>query len=307
MMTIRALILALIATVASGFNSNLAGDETFRLPSPETGNVDGRQGLLFWPVATSNPEVLLDPSGCEVHLSLHDETRQKYRYPCGEWFAAPAGRYTAWLAQGDRISEQFVVAVPGAKFAGDGVTATVPLGPAASIRLDPAVRISAGQTFRFLSLDDASSEFDLSLGAEDARSSIIVPARKAVAGIFAPDGSAVSLTEPIIPGKGEDRVVTPRTPSAHCGAMVVASKRSASVEDRSARATVATIQLAEKTWAADVSYETDGRLVAIWYRLPSGKARILIDSTTMFEPEVASVDLQTGQFVTVRTALTPRR
>jgi hypothetical protein len=42
---------------------------TFKLPEPSEGNVDGKEGMLFWPVASrDNLDSLLDPTGCLVHL-----------------------------------------------------------------------------------------------------------------------------------------------------------------------------------------------------------------------------------------------
>src|SRR5687767_11352851 len=95
-----------------------------KLPDRAEGNVNGLQGINFWPI--DDQQQLVDPVGCFVYL-VPSDVNQRLSYPCGKWIAPPAGRYTMWLEQGTRISHQTVVVNGGRKFEGNGMVSLMPL------------------------------------------------------------------------------------------------------------------------------------------------------------------------------------
>lgn len=58
-----------------------------KLPDRAEGNVNGLQGITFWPI--DEQERPADPAGCTVYL-VPSDVNQRLSYPCGTWIAPPS-------------------------------------------------------------------------------------------------------------------------------------------------------------------------------------------------------------------------
>lgn len=129
----------------------------------------------------------MDPAGCTVYLVPSDDVNERLSYPCGKWIAPPRGRYTRWLEQGTRISQQAVVMNGSATFQGNGTIALVPLKAAGFAAIAPEVSIGKDETVRYLSLEPSMRGWEKRLQRDEAKSVVRLPAGRAVAGIFNSD------------------------------------------------------------------------------------------------------------------------
>lgn len=276
---------------------------TVSLPSPSEGNVGGRQGISFWPSrVVDGKRVGEDPSGCTVYL-VAANVDERLSYPCGKWVAPPADRYTIWLEQGDRISDQTVIASAGAPFAKNGVVFGMPMNDAGFATVARSVRVDGQATVRFLSLEPSASGFDKRLPQSDAYSSNRLPLGKTIAGLFDAAGETLWLSRPFVVEKRETTTVTPRVPNEGGGdIMLVLSKGRASRSDRSSPNTKVTLTSAGKNREPDVYQETGGRIVAIWYAVPGPTATYQMTSD-VFRLDAKEVRPAPGKVTTVREEL----
>jgi hypothetical protein len=159
----------------------LAGSPpTVTLPEPSEGNVEGWQGISFWPsLVIEGEDRPVNPSGCSVYL-VPTNVNERLTHPCGKWFAPPADRYTVWLEQGDHISAQMVINSAGVKFADNGVVVVIPMKDAGFVAIPPDIVVGDQKTVRLLSIEPSEVGFEKRLQAVEAHSTQRLPAGRAV-------------------------------------------------------------------------------------------------------------------------------
>src|SRR5258708_21568455 len=95
-LTVAAVVLAAMVVAA----------DDIRPPDVTKGEIDGKVGMLTWPVrgveinrpgAGARAGKLLSPEGCSTYLVSTQDLERELIYPCGKWFQPPAGRYRVWL------------------------------------------------------------------------------------------------------------------------------------------------------------------------------------------------------------------
>ncbi|HYK03059.1 MAG TPA: hypothetical protein VE974_14960 [Thermoanaerobaculia bacterium] len=270
----------------------------FTLPPPAEGVIRGQQAVVIWPADEAG--TLLDPAGCEVHLTPNDRLADDLVYPCGKWFQPPkAGRYDFWLEQGDEVSpsQSMFAYVPGAN-ANNGFRSTAVLTPAGVIK--PGAPLAADQTFRVVSLSSPGLGFERRLVARTAANGVRVPAGQVLGGIFDAQGNAVALARPADLGQGETlslRAVKPKAGMSD----VLAVLRKHGKEDH-VTASEIRLELGKTRRAPDVLRVTQTRVFAVWYGVPAGTARVQVAARNVAY-DGAPVTLVANEVATVRGAL----
>lgn len=306
MLDVRNRVCAAVLTFAFGVFPCGAQDAAgTKLPDRQEGNVNGLQGVNFVPEALVDGERrIVDASGCSVHL-VPGNVDKRLTYECAKWFAPPPDRYTVWLEQGNRLSSQTVLSYPGSKFSGNGVVAVVSLEDAGFATLSTDTSVSDQQTVRFLSLESSATGFERRLQAREARSATRLPAGRALAGVFDSEGNALALSKPFTMKGGQTVTVTPKAPVQATDLMVVLGKHRGTWEDRAKRKTSVGVRIGDATRAPDVMYETDGRIIAVWYGLTQETA-ILTANSELFRSPEKTIPLSPGKVTTIREELTLR-
>lgn len=272
------------------------------LPAPSEGNVDGRQGISFWPLLMiEGEERAVDPTGCIVYLVPTDVDR-RLSYPCGKWFAPPPDRYSVWLEQGNHISDRTVINSGGARFSNDGAVVTMPMGEAGFAVIASDVVIDGHKTGRFVSLEPSSAGFDKRLQSSEAHSPHRLPAGRAIGGVFDADGNTIALSRPFSITSGQTTVVRPRAPGKAADLMLVLSKHLASPQDRMLRKTTIIAKAGAEVYEPEVVYEDHGRIIVIWYGITAKTLAIDVVSD-VFRLERSQISLTQGSVTTVREEL----
>jgi len=155
---------------------------------------------------------------------------------------------------------------------------------------------------RYLSIEPSPRGWEKRLQAHEAKATTRLPAGRAVAGIFDADGSVIALTRPFTTSADKPTLVTPRVPDGSADLMVVLGKQKASPAERTRKITAISTMIAGKEHYPAVLYEHNGRIIAIWYGLPSGTARLKL-SSDLFRIEQAEIQLATGTVTTFRETL----
>lgn len=133
----------------------------------EEGNVGGYVGVAYWPAKSKEDSTRADPDGFSVVL-LPTDGRSELRYPAGEWFLPPDGKYRVVITSPDRISPfPSVLAFARAPFEGHGLGSVHPVFPAGSIHV-VAPRF-AGAELALRALHTESHTWLGGLGPEMAR------------------------------------------------------------------------------------------------------------------------------------------
>jgi hypothetical protein len=298
----RSLFVLALVLVLTARTIRAQGHATVPLPPASEGNVDGRQGISFWPSRVVDGErVGEDTAGCTVHL-VAANVDERLSYPCGKWVAPPADRYTIWLEQGDRISDQTVIMTAGVPFAGNGVVVAMPMNDAGFVTVARDARFDGQTSVRFLSLEPSSVAFEKRLPESAAYSSNRLPVGKSIAGFFDVDGATLALSRPFVVKKSETTTVAPRAADEGADVMLVLSKGRASQRDRNSPNTKLALTAAGKSHGPDVYQETNGRIVAVWYAVPGQSATYRLTSD-VFHLDDKEIRLVPGKVVTVREEL----
>jgi hypothetical protein len=273
------------------------------LPEPSEGNVEGRQGISFWPLwMIDGEERPVDPAGCVVHL-VPPDVDARITHACGKWFAPPPDRYSVWLEQGNRVSDQTVINSGGTKFFDDGVVVVMTMNEAGFATIAADVAVNGDKTARLLTIEPSSAGFEKRLQPPEAHSTNRLPAGKAIAGVFGADGEALALSRPFTMKHGQTTVVTPRAPRSGTDLMLVLGKRLGSPADRMARSTRVSAVAGGDVHEPDVFYETNGRIVAIWYGMTARTAKLRMQSNLFRLGGETEIRLTPGTVTTVREEL----
>jgi hypothetical protein len=111
----------------------------------------------------------------------------------------------------------------------------------------------------------------------------------------------VALSRPFTLKEGQTVIVTPKRP-LQADLMVVLGKHDASYMQREKENTVS-VRAAGATRKPDVIYETDGRIVAVWYGLVENSATLTVTSAVFRSPQQI-ISLPAGRVTTYREELT---
>lgn len=244
----------------------------FVLPLPAEGTIDGKEALLIWPADESG--TLLDPAGCEVHLTPAGDFETHLTYPCGRWIAPPPQqRYNYWLEQGNRISGNKSVLFYGGQPSDRGFLLVSGIGPAGFVRA--AARLRETETFRIVTFREPDRVFDIRLRRDEIESRVRVPTGSTIGGIFDEAGNAVALTKPIEIREGTTATLSPLPPRADtCDLIVILQKRGRARPPKTEIALAST----GETRKPDFYRENEGRLFAVWYGLGPGEAIVRISA-----------------------------
>jgi hypothetical protein len=244
------------------------------LPPATAGVIDGKEALLIWPADESG--TLLDPTGCEIHLTPSGDLETHLTYPCGRWVAPPPQqRYNYWLEQGDRISGNKSVLFYSGLASDRGFLIVSGMGPAGFVNVAAGLR--ERETFRIISFREPDRIFDLRLHENDRHPRIRVPAGLTIGGVFDEDGNAVALTKPIDVAVGKTATLDPAKPAAGTSDLVVILQKRGSSRPPKMQAAVSLSGGA--TCQPDLYRENESRLFAIWFGLPPGQASVTVTAT----------------------------
>jgi hypothetical protein len=301
----RFLVVAFAAISVALFAANVT------LPDPRGGNVDGLQGILFWPANLANREwgntdPLPSAEGCDVHLVPWRDMDQELRYPCGKWFALPfADRFNYWLESNGRITPTLMTMVYSRKpFAGVGSGTILPLTSAGRIAIPSDRTLPASESFRLLSIEAKDSwlktngrVFDRRVSTEGARASVQMPVGRVIAGRFdRATNNAVALSRPIEIKAATTTPVWPAAPR-DSDLLVVLSKMP---ELQLSKPIDVNLSLDRKP--PDVLVNGFERIVAIWYGVTSPAATVALESSAaQWAP--LQVRFTRGKVATVRAIL----
>lgn len=282
------------------------GDD-IRLPDASKGHVDGKVALLFWPaigIRDGKWERLLPAEECDVHIiPVADRDRELTR-PCGRWFLLPEGRYRFWVEKDTWISnDPGLFTYTPAPFDGQGMGSVVPLVPAGRVTLAPTVRLDPNTGVRILRVDRGTGgwphrAFDRRVAPEHVRTGVLMPAGKAVVGVFdRRTDDAVALSPPITVEQGKTAVGVPEPPAEGSDVLLVLDRprlRSSWEQDE------VTVTLDQR--APDVFLSAADRVFAVWYRIKQDTARLELQSRTL-SFDAREVKLLPGRVVTIRGKL----
>jgi hypothetical protein len=187
----------------------------------ETGEVDGKTALSFWAIPLGEDREL-EPEGIEVHLVSTDDPDLEAVFPCGQWFAPPAGQYRYWIEGGGWISPSHgLLGYSAAPFRGRGRVSIRPVVPAGLVALDPAARLGEGWELRLLHLsshnleDSPRPEMSRRLGADRAVIGAAMPEGPVLAALYSPASSEyVAIARPVDVRAGGLTTVGPQPPEA---------------------------------------------------------------------------------------------
>jgi hypothetical protein len=274
------------------------------LPSLDSGVIDGKVALMFWP--TDVDVTPLDPAGCNVHLVALERRDEELLFDCGVWFQPAPGKYKAWLETEDhRISAvPNMVFYSGEKFEGRGMRALATVVPAGQI----ALREPAGKdlSLRLIQLQPASATkvlrriFDRRVRA-NAVTPVLMPAGQVLAGVFDDrTGDARALTRPLTVQQGRLTYAAPALPAA--GTDVLAVLQRPRLRTADAKFDVAlTLRTGDSERRPDVYTDGADQLVAVWYGVP-GETATLSARSEALHLEPATVRFK-DRVATVRAAL----
>jgi hypothetical protein len=227
---------------------------------------------------------------------------ERLKYACGKWFAPPIDRYTIWLEQGNRISDQTVINSAGIKFSDNGVVVLMPLNDAGFAAIAPDVTIDGQKTVRFLSVESSEASFEKRLQSSEAHSTNRLPAGKAIAGVFDADGEAIALSRPFTTKAGQTTLVSPQPPARGTDLMLVLAKRRATQHERTSGKAKIQAMIGGNAQEPDLLYENNGRIVAIWYALTAKTAALKLTSNVFLLDE-KEIRLVPGTVTTIREEL----
>jgi hypothetical protein len=291
-------LLAVVA-VSALFGSRMQAQ--IHLPDPASGNIGGKQAVLFWPT-DSVTQKHLPVEGCVVHVVGENG---EITHPCGTWFNPEIGRYSVWLETRDRISPGRVsVAYGGGPFPGYGKQIFAPVVPAGNVLVSFQGPVPAHATFRALALKADGFPFERQIPASAKEVTLKVPAGPVLVGLFDRDSEAVALSQPV-------EVVSNRTmavrlsPSRSATALVVLDRPPKKAE-AGRNATALALAIHDDVRPPDVFLDAPGRLFAIWYDLPPGKAELSLRSTELMLNAPTLLVLKTGNVATYRDCTASR-
>jgi len=265
---------------------------TFTLPPATQGIIQGKAAVLIWPADQQGK--LFDPTHCEVHFRS-PQPNGNLRFPCAQWFLPPASdRYEFWLEQGNRISPERTVIFYDDSPTQAGIRIVDRLAPAGFLRI--GAPFGASETFRILSIDSQTSGFERRLTGEESSEPIRVPVGRAICGIFDEQGNARALCGSVDVEEGKTVVVEPNSPQANRADLLVLWNR-----NKPPLSTTARVRLIHGGEARepDVLAEMQSRMVAVWYGVPPGAARVVEQPATGIENSLP-VTLEAGRVTTIR-------
>lgn len=275
------------------------------LPPAETGNVDGRAAVLFWPKASPkhwNGE-LPSAKTCLVYVQRASDLTSEGAYPCGEWFVPQLGQHRAWIESESWISETPIMFYYGGGESQVGTRVLGPVIPAATIRVLTSGHDFGGKKIRLLSLEETEGfGFDRQAARDEAQRGIRFPAGKVLAAAFNERDEAIAISSPV------------NVPANHAAEISLSLRNSGStvlaVFSRPLMAhgpvqgtPKVHLAIGTNTRDADIIFGTRSRVYAVWYGLPPATAKLRLVSADMALEPIA-LHLDGRSVVTIRQTLT---
>lgn len=254
----------------------------------EEGNVGGYVGVAYWPAKSKEDPIRADPHGFDVVL-MPTDGRTELRYPAGEWFLPPDGKYRVVVASQDRISPfPSVLAFARAPFEGHGLGSVHPVFPAGSIHV--AAPRFAGADLELRALHTESHTWLGGLGPEMAREArfenlggarLTMPAGEVAVALLDRDADEYRAVGRLVVSPGRQVDWAPTSPPKGRAALVVVARRA---EKEPLRA--AAEDDVQFFWSgpegtalpADLRIGTNRKVFAFWFDLPSGDGRVAVSS-----------------------------
>jgi hypothetical protein len=234
----------------------------------------------FWPLRG-------DASACEVHLLSVRGGMEEVVAPCGVPVTVPPDDYDAWLEDGKRMTP-FPTRVSIAER--DTREYHWPLEQAGALKADAAELIRVENTGARLFRRPADGK------------SRRMPVGRAVAVSRDDRGEPVAISRPVAVTTSATMEARPAAPAKDADLFVVLD-RPANIASVTGDVAL-TIAIGEKRHPPDVLANTADHVVAIWYGLPPGRARITAESPTLrLEPQWTT--LRTQRLASIRAALVP--
>lgn len=280
-------------------------------PDPRQGQVDGKLALSAW-VIGDDPSEILDPTGYEVRLAPAGDLDQEIVYPAGHWFVPSPGRYRMWMQGNGRISSATSTLLwRGGPFKERGMVTVERLVPAGRVRLDSDRAVTAKQILRLLHLDShlmgphPQLEMSRRLIGEAAHRGDLMPEGRVLSALFDREsGDYLGVSRPVTVRHGETTVVDPQPPKAGTSHLVVLLERPKVIPRLDQYTLEARLRIGEEQRRPDLTIPTPSRLYAVWYDLPSGPARLSVESNGTFADPV-DVRLRSGRAERLEVDLRP--
>jgi hypothetical protein len=155
------------------------------------------------------------------------------------------------------------------------------------------VKLERDQSLRLLHL--GTPEFDYRIEAGEQVKTVAFPYGTAIAGIFESDGTATALSRPFVVAGGTLTDIAPRKPE-RADLMLVISKRPLSMSNRRVRHQPFVLKTEEQELRPDIFFESDGRIIAIWYEAPAGTATVTGEATHA----AMQIELEPERITTIR-------
>lgn len=297
--TLLTTILSLPVLIFFTVSPASAGDRRWELPDAATGQINGQPAILFWPVRADTNE-LVDPTDCEVHARPRGQTTE-LRFPCGDWFVPPVGGYIGWVEGEKWISASpLIFSFGGGPFQGSGSRVLAPVVPAGRLCVFVDGNVKPTDSIRFLSLDGSGHALERRATVDEARRGIRMPARRAVAGLFAENDDALIFSRPIAIRAGDTTNLKLARPQA--ATVLTILERPATARGRSRAAVKLTLDTPAGAREPDFFVDTPARLFAGWYDIPPSAATLrLVSDELRLDP--LPLHLSKGSVATIRRTI----
>jgi hypothetical protein len=270
-----------------------AGAEEPVVIDPTRGNVDGKRGVAIWP-GDPHQRGPADPTGYKVHLIPAVDLDAELIFPCGEWFAPDPGRYRYWIeGRGKMTPHSFALSYSGSPFRGRGMAAVVhALVPAGTVRLGSAIPLT-GLTLRLLHANSHNRgefpqrELTRRATGNSARHGVAMPEGPVIAALY--DHTAKeyrAISRPVVVRAGETVEVAPAPPEGESDLLVVLERAAVANDFENYDVEPRLLEVVNGPRAADLVIRTATRLYALWYGVSDRRARLEIESPSVFlEPQ----------------------
>lgn len=232
------------------------------------------------------------PADCRVQL-LRDGSDEPAAYPCATHFRPPHGRYAVWIEARDLISREIVNVEHGAASGRQEILTS--LIPAARVKipaegLDPQLRVVLLQ----LTQDEKPFRRELPVRVA-AKDPVAVAAGRLLAVVFDSRREVLQISRPIV-APPRATVTADFDPGAKADLIALLDTPATPAEEPAL--------LADER-PANVLVKDGEELLAVWYGLEPGNARVTVRSERLFM-EPRDTQLRAGSLSGVRAELRNR-
>ena len=258
--------------------------QAFSMPPVESGLVNGKTSLLYWPIGPNSR--LLDPTGCTVHLVPLTDHDQELVFDCGTWIQPPTGKYVAWIQTEESMTAHPIITnyVPSNPVSGS-IRSALLLQPAGEVVL---ARPHPDQSFRLLHLPSPSEAREHRAidrrSPADSRHSVLMPEGDVLAALFdKKTNNARAVARPVHVKHNSVVSVDPQPPTVGTDILLILERQQRRERGPIGDAAVA-LRLGNRELSPDVLSDTATRLVAVWYGVEATDAELVFRSQREFFP-----------------------